>query len=62
MKYQYPQTLQFWKIRQKWFHGRFYRFMPGPKNQGQILQGLTYRGFYDPQESTVHFALSEVTF
>lgn len=57
MKYQYPETLQFWRIGQKLFHGRFLRCMSGPKNQGQILQGATYRGLYDPQESTVNFAV-----
>ena len=39
MKYLYPETVQFWRIGQKLFHGRFLRFMSGPKSQGQIVQG-----------------------
>ena len=57
MKYLYPETVQFWRIGQKLFHGRFLRFMSGPKNQGQIVQGSTYRGVYDTKESNINFAV-----
>ena len=57
MKYLYPETVQFWRIGQKLFHGRFLRFISGPKNQGQIVQGSTYRGVCDTKESCINFAV-----
>ena len=60
MKYEYPETLQFWNVGLKLFHRRFLRFMSGPKNQGQLIQGQTYRGCYDPQYSKINFAVPSV--
>ena len=57
MKYLYPETVQFQRIGQKLFHGRFLRFISGPKNQGQIVQGSPYRGVCDTKESCINFAV-----
>ena len=57
MKYLYPETVQFWRIGQKLFHERFLRFIFGPKKQGQIVQGSTYRGVCDTKDSYINFAV-----
>ena len=57
MRFQYSETLQFWKIGQRLFHSRFLRFMSGPKNQGQVCSGFTNRGEYEPEHSTINFAV-----
>lgn len=57
MKCDISETVQFWRNGHKLFHGRFLRFMSGPKNQGQILQGVTYRGVYDLRESRINFVV-----
>ena len=57
MKYLYPETVQFWRIGQKLFHGRFLRFISGRKNQGQIVQGSTYRGVCGTKESFISLAV-----
>lgn len=51
------KTVQFWRIGHKLFHGRFLRFMSGPKKTRSDLTRCTYKGVYDPQESRINFAV-----
>ena len=39
MRYFQEETLNFWKVGYRLFHGKFLRFMGGPKNSGQIVAG-----------------------
>jgi hypothetical protein len=35
------------------FHGKFLRFMCGIRNFGQVLDGTSEKGFFDPLKSRV---------
>ena len=49
----------FWQTGLRLFHGRFLKYMSGPKNQGQIINSETSQGNYDPQESKLNFAVPD---
>lgn len=52
------KTVQFWRIGHKLFHGRFLRFMSGPKKpRTDLTRCNIYREVYDPQESRINFAV-----
>ena len=56
MRYR-PETVKFWQIGYRLFHGKYLRFMSGLRNFGQILQGLSNRGVHDPVDSKINFAV-----
>ena len=47
----------FWQTGLRLFHGRFLKYMSGPKNQGQVIKSETTQGNYDPQEAKINFAV-----
>jgi hypothetical protein len=54
----YDETVtKFWRVGYKLFHGKFLRFMGGPKNKSHILLGDTMRGVYSPQAARVNFVI-----
>jgi len=61
MRYIFPETLQFWQIGLRLFHGKFIRFMSGTKNQGQILDQTSEKGYFDPACSFINFAVPSQT-
>lgn len=61
MRYRFPETLQFWQIGLCLFHGKFIRFMSGTKNQGQILNQTSEKGYFDPACSFIPFAVPSQT-
>ena len=48
---------QFWRIGYKLFHGKWLRFMGGPKRRGQVVVGNTEKGNFKPAESEINFAV-----
>ena len=40
MRYECPTVNKFWPIGYKMFHGKWLRFMSGPKNKGDIVKYL----------------------
>jgi hypothetical protein len=38
------ETVKFWQIGYRLFHGKFLRFMSGIRNFGQVLDGTSERG------------------
>ena len=55
-----PQVKQFWLAGYKLFHGRFLRFMSGPKSLGQAVQDESMLGYFDPKEAEINFAVPSV--
>jgi hypothetical protein len=47
----------FWETGLRLFHGRFLRFMGGPKNAGQIVEGTAKLGECSPEDSKVNFVV-----
>jgi hypothetical protein len=47
----------FWQIGYRLFHGKFLRFMSGIRNFGQVLDGTSEIGFFDPLKSKVNCAV-----
>jgi hypothetical protein len=54
------KTMKFWKILYKLFHGKALRFMSGAKSAGQVIDGSTSKGLYDPQRTSINFAVPNV--
>ena len=54
MRYNFPETLKFWRVGYKLFHGRFIRFMGGPKYAGKVLEGVELL----PETAGINFAVS----
>lgn len=61
MRYRFPETLQFWQIGLRIFHGEFIRFMSGTQNQGKILDQTSEKGYFDPACSFINFAVPSQT-
>jgi hypothetical protein len=51
------ETVKFWQIEYRLFHGKFLRFMSGIRNFGQVWDGTSERGFFDPLKSKVNCAV-----
>ena len=60
MRYSDPVKL-FWLTGLRLFHGRFLRFMGGPKHTGQIILSETSPGRFSPQSSKVNFVVPSRT-
>jgi hypothetical protein len=56
MRYRFPETIRFWQVGRKLFHGRFLRFMGGSKNIGHKLSGGK-SGFAGPDAASVNFVV-----
>jgi hypothetical protein len=54
MRYR-PESMKFWQIGYRLFHGKFLRFMSGPRNLGQVLDCSSEKGSLNPLESKVNF-------
>ena len=50
---------EFWRTGLRLFHGRFLRFMGGPKNKGQILHNEASPGLQKPEEAKVNFIVPD---
>ena len=57
MRYFRSETKKFWEVGYRLFRGKFLRFMSGPRNQGQIIDGSTSRGNCTPTTSKINFAV-----
>jgi hypothetical protein len=54
----YDETVcKFWRVGYKLFHGKFLRFMSGPKNKGQPIFGQSKKSEFDPSDSKINFAV-----
>jgi hypothetical protein len=51
------ETVKLWQIGYRLFHGKFLRFMSGIRNFGQVWDGTSERGFFDPLKSKVNCAV-----
>ena len=51
------ETVKFWQIGYRLFHGKFLRFMSGIRNFGRVLDGTSERVFFDPLKSKVNCAV-----
>jgi hypothetical protein len=49
------EFMKFWN-----FHGKALRFMSGAKSVGQVIDGSTSKGLYDPQRTSINFAVPNV--
>jgi hypothetical protein len=45
------ESMKFWKILYKLFHGKALRFMSGANSTVQVIDGSTSKGLYDPQKN-----------
>ena len=54
------QCMQFWKVLYRFFHGKALRFMMGVKSAGQILDKSSSRGQFDPQNTNINFAVTDI--
>ncbi|KAH3776262.1 hypothetical protein DPMN_177682 [Dreissena polymorpha] len=44
MRYIRPETKKFWEVGYRLFKGKFLRYMGGPRNAGQVVDGSEKRG------------------
>ena len=56
MRYR-PETVKFWQIGYRLFHGKFLRFMSGLRSLGQVLDKSSDKGLFDPLESKGNFVV-----
>lgn len=57
MRYFQEQTLNFWKVGYRLFHGKFLRFMAGPSGSGQVVSGEHQQGDCSALNSRINFAV-----
>ena len=60
MRYR-PETVKFWQIGYRLFHGKFLRFMSGLRSLGQVLDKSSDKGLFDPLESKGNFVETWMT-
>lgn len=51
------ETMKFWKVLFRLFHGKALRFMSGTKSTGKLLSGSSVSGIFDSQETSINFAV-----
>lgn len=61
MRYIRPETKQFWEVGYRLFKGKFLRFMAGPKNTGNVTEGLEKLGSCQASKSKMNFAVPSLT-
>ena len=54
------ETKQFWWAGYRMFHGQFIQFMSGGKNEGDLLMEEAEKGYYDPLNSQINFAVPSI--
>ena len=54
-------TLKFWKVLYRLFHGKTLRFLSGMKSSGHVVTGECAKGSYSPQHSRINFAVPSRT-
>ena len=54
------ESMKFWKIIYRLFHGKVLRFFSGTKSVGQVLDGSSVKGNFDPQLTSINFAVPNV--
>ncbi|KAK7092212.1 hypothetical protein V1264_008000 [Littorina saxatilis] len=52
-----PDVKLWWRTGYKLFHGKFIRFMGGPKHHGQLLEGTAVDSKLLPQDAKINFAV-----
>ena len=52
--------MKFWKVMFRLFHGKALRFMSGIKSSGQCLSNITTKVVFDPQDTSVNFAVPSI--
>ena len=57
MRYEDPVVNKFWRIGYKMFHGKWFRFMSGPKSRGELINNITSPGNFDPTQSRINFSV-----
>ena len=57
MRYRFPETVKFWQIGNRLFHGKFIWFMSGLRHFGHVVEGSCDRGVFDPSTSRINFAV-----
>jgi hypothetical protein len=57
MRYEDPVVNKFWRIGYKMFHGKWLRFMSGPKSRGGLINNITSPGNFDPTQSRINFSV-----
>jgi hypothetical protein len=57
MRYEDPVVNKFWRIGYKMFHGKWIRFMSGPKSRGELINNITSPGNFDPTQSRINFSV-----
>lgn len=57
MRYIRPETRQFLEVGYRLFRGKFLRFMSGPRNTGQVIEGKQEKGFCISYDSEINFAV-----
>ncbi|KAL5010284.1 hypothetical protein ScPMuIL_012589 [Solemya velum] len=50
---------QFWEVGYRLFHGKWLRFMGGPKHAGTVLTGENEKGAYNPENSKINFVVPQ---
>ncbi|MES9902852.1 MAG: hypothetical protein ABW168_09225, partial [Sedimenticola sp.] len=54
----YSDTVKrFWRIGYKLFHGKWLKFMSGPKHTGKIVTQDSERGSYKPEDWAINFSV-----
>lgn len=54
-------SLKFWKVVYKLFHGKVLRFLSGTNSVGQVVDGDTNKWTYDPRSADINFAVPSVS-
>lgn len=63
MRYDNSAVNKFWRIGYKMFHGKWLRYMSGPKHKGDLINGQSHPGEFDPKLSRINYSVpfSKVT-
>ena len=55
-----PETKAFFRVGYRTWHGKGMLLLSGSKNRGQVRSHYTKRGYYDPADASVNFAVPDV--
>ena len=51
----------FWRIGYRLFHGKWLKFMSGPKHSGTLMTEHSDRGVFSPHEAKINFAVPSLS-
>lgn len=54
------ESMKFWKVAYRLFHGKTLRFMSEAKSVGQVIDWSSSKGLYDPQKTKINFAVPNI--